>query len=402
MNYIGNKTLCHLLEYDDTYDFVAFVITPWHTHSLLAALKYVENKEKKKLKGIIVIKPHEENRWLLNNDIFSECINSVSIYRYSDDETILNKIQSEIEGLFYFFRLTRMKDDKCDNFYFFKPNGFRYSILSSLYKCNKRKKNLIAVSIDEGVGVYTTFREETFWRSLQNAIFLSKSFKNKFLSVLKAVETHIFSREKLIESRYYLDCNLMKINENGICYPNGKMPYYFREVNECSARVNNCFLKIERDYILVNTQPIDAFFSSGEDIQYEIIRNCIPIFYKAGFDVIIKPHPREINIEKYKKLGVLVVEDNGISQESLLCRMRKPKFIVSCFSTTLISTHLCWDIIAISLARMFIKTNDVTKYFEDILCKFEKAFQNMVYFPDDNDKLLEILIKEKDNSFGEV
>ena len=388
MNYLGNKSLYRLLKSTDEYDFVAFVMTPWHAHAFLAALKNIEDIENRVLKGIVMIQPHETNGWLINEGDFAKNKNSISIYRYYDEESIIDRLHSEIDGIIYYFGLK--KRDK-PHFYFFKPNGFRYPILASLQKSCGKNELVCAVSIDEGVGIYTNFNYDTLLSSLKTSIIARTSIKSKLFSIFKTFEVHIFKEKRLIEKGYYIDCNLLKIRDDKVCEPNGSMPKYFKNVIEDSSKdivLNHGF---DRNYVLINTQPMEEYSYSGEDIQLDILKQCIPIFQEAGYSVVLKPHPRERDIEKYKHLNILVLEYNSISQESLLCKIRKPEYIVSCCSTTLVSTHLFWGIKAISLTKLFINNGTILKSYEDIFYRFEVAFQKMLIFPDDFEQLREIV-----------
>ena len=388
MNYLGNKSLYRLLESIDEYDYVAFVITPWHVHAFSAALKNIEDAENRTLRGIVIIKPHEANGWLISERYFINNKHCISIYRYHDDESLTDRLKSEINGLLYYIGL---RERKKPHFYFFKPNGFRYPILATLQKACGKNKLVYAVSIDEGVGTYTTFNNETLSASLKESIMSTASFKDKLFSFLKMFEISIFREKRLKEKGYYIDCNLLKIRNDGVCVPNGKMPKYFKNAIENFSKGYVYSLKLDRDYVLINTQPLEEYSYSGEDIQFNILKECIPIFKEAGYFVVLKPHPREIDTEKYNHLNIQILEHNNISQECLLCKIKKPKYIVSCCSTTLVSAYLFWGIKAISLAKLFMKNDNVSKYYESVLHKFEIAFQEMLFFPEDYNEVKKIL-----------
>lgn len=391
MNYLGNKSLLQLLKSTE-YDFVAFVMTPWHAHSFIAALKNIENVEKRSLKGIVIIKPHLIDGWLLNESDFTERKNLISVYRYRDDETYFDRLKSEIGGILYYFGL---KKNDGPAFYFFKPNGFRYPILSTLQKACGKDKSVYAVSIDEGVGIYTNFNFETFGNAIKSSITQKTSLKNKLFSIFKTFETYVFTENRLKLKGHYIDCNLMKIRTDGVCEPNGNMPKYFKEAVEEFNKADIYYPRINNKYILINTQPIEEYTYSEKDIQFEILKECIPIFKESGYLVVLKPHPRERNIKKYKSLDVLLFENNAISQESLLCNMKKPEYIVSCCSTTLVSTHLFWETKSISLIKLFINTGKMSKHYKEILNRFEIAFQEILLFPEDNAEIRQILNQTK-------
>lgn len=136
---------------------------------------------------------------------------------------------------------------------------------------------------------------------------------------------------------------------------------------------------IDRDYVLINTQPF-----TNEDISLELVndlwKDVIKMYKSFGFDVYIKPHPREKDLKCYQAMGAKLISKTSIAQELLLMKMKKPKYLISFYSTTLVTAPVLNDVQTICLAPLlfdFNISNDLRRSAEKFIVTF-KTNTNMV------------------------
>ena len=109
---------------------------------------------------------------------------------------------------------------------------------------------------------------------------------------------------------------------------------------------------------------------------------------EEGYRIIIKPHPREKNIDKYIKLGCEVDIRNDVPLESILAGLDvKPKCIVGITTTTLVTAKLFWNIPAISMAKL-INRDSYGKEIVGEIDNFCKIFGTIIQIPDNYQKIM--------------
>lgn len=386
MNEIGNNGLYELLGREKKLDFVAFVMTQWHVHSLEAAIMMVEKRENRKLTGVVVIKPHPVSGFVVNNTSFSRMYEYV--YFFKDDESVFDIVKSEIKGLVYYLSL---KKSNRENFYFFRPTGFRYPILASIDKKIKKERKIVVVRLDEGTGTYLQSRESWF----RITIAEQNSLLGRIKSCIKYCEESCLHEKKIENVNQLLDaCLFKKVNEE--CVINdGMRKYYLGAIEDYAQRAVEDKFDEKSKYVIFDTQMPEALFKSGKKISDEIIKRSIGVFKKEGYRVYIKPHPRENDIKRYEKFDAFLIDRKEISQEAILALTdNKPKFIVGFCSTSLVTANALFGINAISLDDIVICNNEFQDSCMETVFKFKKVFKKNVRFIINFDEL-ENYISEK-------
>lgn len=384
MDYIGNIETEKIIKNLPNLDFVAYIITPWHAHSFVAALKYIEEKESRTLNGIIILKEHSVSNQLIDDNFFT--MQNVRVYKFKDDESLFDRIKSEISGVLYYLKL---KQNNNPSFYLFRPTGFRYPILSMLHKACRGKRKITVVELDEGAGTYLLNKKEWFDITLN----VQKNIKNKIIVYIKYIETSILNEKKIREFNQYINCNLFIKQQNGRCSSNGKMPIYFKDaIFDYASSINIQMPHFPERYILINTQPFDDYSLSGKDTKNKLLSHCIQVMVDLGYEVYIKPHPRENDLLHYQEMGAKILDYTGISQEGLLAISNiMPAFIVGYFSTTLVTANVLFDIPTISLNKLLLETGDVNGKYTTIFNNFEVTFSEFVNFVSDFEGFQKIL-----------
>ena len=387
MNSIGNKGAVKLVEKNKEYDYIGFAITPWHAHSLKAALLYLSSACGRKLNGIVIIKPHLESGFMIDEELF-EGFNAQCFY-YKDDEGLKEKIFSEVLGIKYYFSL---KENAGKPFHFLKPSGFRFAILSEFARASSPKK-LVAVSIDEGLGVHLYSVKDWYRFSLKEKI----SMKRKLALYVKYFEMNILNEDKLRRAGCFINAELIINNDNDGTYDsNTQLLKYYRESFEKDNINKSILLNYPKNkYVIINTQPFEEGANcSNTQVIHDIIHNCVDMFVGLGYQVIVKPHPREKNIGIYSDMNCIVCESR-LSQEYILAHVsNEPSYIISFFSTTLISCGLIFEVRSISLNSILMSTGVLYESVQETCRLFNKKFGEYVLLPNSFAELKSIIVDE--------
>lgn len=380
----SNRDINRLLKRHEKLDYIAYVITPWHALALEAAVKEIESSINKSMKGLIVIKPHVDAGILLDDTRFSHL--SAEVYYYYDDDNVIDKIIEEVHGIFYYLKL---KNEHKEIFYAFIPNGFRYPILSLINRGIGKEYMISVVSIDEGLGAYLYSQDDWFRVCLSE----QKSFNGKIKAYIKNLELRIMSQDKIKKTGHFINCDLLKKeNQTKNYIVNGNMAEFFaKSITEHSIRLGLDASKMPSRYILINTQPFDNYSVTEVDSKNIVLERCVKTIQETGYDVIIKPHPRENDYKIYEKMGAKVWNLNQISQEALLSLVdNKPTYVVGYYSTTLVTSNLFFGIPTISLGQILCKEGNLTEEYRAIFSNFYSKFNNFVYFVNNYNELIDL------------
>ena len=370
IEFLGNKGLYRLLEKSE-YDYVAFVMTKWHVHSFEAALMMLQDKENRRLKGIVIIKAHPVNGFLLDENSFG--IDNAELYYSEEDEGIKDIIYSELCGLTYYLKLK--KSDR-SSFYFLRPTSFRYPILGMVNKALHSNKKISFVKLDEGVGTY--LNDSKSW--LKSSLSENRDLKSKLRCYIRYFEELLLKEDKLKQVGQYIDACLFK-KEDSRCIVNEDVRYFYKKslCKMLNIEKSFSFDRAEK-YIIINTQIPEEVFKSGSRVSKEILKRAVDIFSRNGFKVYVKPHPREKDCSCYEDMGAAVINEK-LSQEAILASLNyKPAFIVGFFSTTLVTSSVIFDVRTISLDDIVNSQNEFLDDIQDTVNMFRMVFNNYVYF----------------------
>ncbi len=372
MEFTGNNGIEAILGGNDDIDYVAYVITPWHATALTAAVKKLENDLKKKLYGLAVVMPHVVSGVLLDEAYFSGL--NARVLRYQNDEGRIRRIRRTVKGIVYYMTLKKGRADR--PFYIFMPVNVSLSDMARADHIYKHGRNVISVNIDEGVGTYLLSEREWLRLNLSESAGLGR----KLVVALGYVKSRLFNSGKLKRLGHYLDCNLLIKTEDGSCVANGEMPQWFRRVVDESAECVDVKADVgDSKYIIINTQPTYNYKPEEREELNRILGQCMDVIRESGYRAIVKPHPREDDIDIYRQMGAEILQYKEIAQEVLLAAMdSKPAYIVGFDSTTLVSANVLFGIRTISILNIFMKTEYAGESERKRFEGFKKAFGEFV------------------------
>lgn len=351
-------------------NYVACVCTPWHVHSLKASIKYIEERDKVKLKGIVLITEHSESGYLIN-EMYMDDLDS-NVYYFEFDTDIIKRLLLQMK-VFLYYNIMKKNDDK-RQFYVFNPYKIPYTLLG-IISGKAHKNNITLVLIDEGIGIYITSKKSWLKIQLDNEPRI-------ICKLMKCVNEYIIYPMydyKLNKKKRIINCYLLDYDKEKGYVQNDKMVEHYKEIILKDIKLGEVVEEPKGNYVLYNSQPLEDKLRENE---LEILVNLKKICEKYNTKFIVKQHPRD-NSSIYIENGFDILDAKAISQESLLMKCEnKPVFILSYDSTTLVSSRLINDVDSVSVGKMFYKgVTNISEYIASFE-KFRNAFGNIVCFVD--------------------
>lgn len=367
-------------------DYIAFAVTPWHAHAIVAAVHKLELEHNEKMKGIVLIlKNHNESYLINEKDFFSSL--SANVYYFPNKKNKKQLLELYINMLVYSFNIKRSNKK---NFYVLTQLTPALVMQGFVQRILGKDINICTVICDEGIGSY-----------LSNGAEISNSLiRNEKLSVIRKIKIQIeqkffipYVKKKLINNDLYRTCYLLTEQENGNYNINLNTSRFFVDAIETySQSLNSCIEEISEPYILINTTPfLNANIQEYSD---NIIKKVVEIINKHNYLAVIKPHPREVNIEKYRNIGAILIDRKDISQECMLINMQnKPDFMISYYSTTLVTVPLLCGVPSIGIGNVLKQSNYCDACLEEAIDKFNLRFQKITNVIKDLESL-ELILSE--------
>lgn len=256
--------------------------------------------------------------------------------------------------------------------------------LYSLFVNSCPDVQFIFIEIEDGAGSY-----ENRYKHIKRSY--SKS-ENMFLTSIKA-HINYYNNVKILktlnsEGMYIKHTMFLKDNDEETFRRNEDIISCYLDVISKQSKNSNgsCGLDFNNT-ILINTQPLEENHITDGIVDVEVYQDVISELKSIGYDVVIKPHPRETSLDKYLKKGWKLIKQNT-SQEAMLIECKhKPICIISIYSSTLLNAYGLFDIKPISLAKLLIK-KDISGKLLDQLNEHISTYQGIIFFPDSVDELI--------------
>ena len=346
MDAICESELLAKIEKNLQWNLVAFVVTPWAAHGVDAFIEYMNDCGIQPNGTICVIK-HGQAGYLVDCDHFSFSSKDVHIC------TLTNSTM----------KLPIVKKIKM------KLNMYVNNIVA------KQKGNRNIYILNQG--------------SMNYECSNASSLKEKLSIVVSRYVVNPLMQKRLSSEGELMNFSILQRNtKNELISNEVSVKYYKTVIHRLGIRENIEQLSIYENAIVVNTQPFYEYNQVFEDEDIQIIQRLCELCAQKGIKVVLKPHPREKNIDRYNILKNCWIDDRkGITQESIISQLTiKPKAIVGFSSTTLISERVFDEIPAISLIRCVNIQNIETKMRADFI-DFERNFKRFASFPQNWEEL---------------
>lgn len=382
------EELVHMLDSGESYNFLAVIYTPWHFLGAKALIRRL-GSQGKMVRGFVAVGDRLGEYLLDISKIQKDLGDAVqAVYLTPTPKTFAMRLAGTVRTLSWFVPVGNKKPS--DRTIYLatarKP-------LYALYPMFIRSKAITCI-LDEGLGQY--IRDTHGWirtcLEQKNAVFtvLKESLKNY---ILENYYRHILARRRQAEDHSLLQ----RAEKTGWYQVNRPVAESYKQVLKQSAEsitVQNA--DWYADCILINTQPLWEDGYLGEDVDLALLQELVRRIRPYGIPVVLKPHPREKNLEKYQRLGCLIdTQNSGIPQEVILASLtKKPKMICSFFSTTLVTGSIFEDIPGVSLGYLLKRQEARNPFFNEI-SSFEKLFGDIVRFPKNREDLETIITESR-------
>lgn len=343
---------------------VAIVVSSWHYLNALATIDYLMHRGKVQ-RSIVLVCPHNQAGLLLDSVLYeSNLINNVEkvIFQYKS-------LPNWNEVVHYL----KSKEAYEKEFYILRPVEPKIEFTANLW--NKGiKRNYIHITIDEGLGYY--LRDTAGW--LKEKKVINNGISEKWNKIVGDAAKKYYS-EIMLKKKGQLKVNTFflkkgkKLDTNNLCVEYlGKI---FKKVSKLYEYSNYDFYN---NKLIICTQPFNDLGMVRNNADIKVIHDICDRAKERNIEVILKPHPRETNIEKYQSLCAYIDENNLVPLEAILAGLKsRPVGIIGVSTTTLVTAKVLWNIPTFSIIDVIGKKNFCNAVIEDIN-NFSKYFSDYV------------------------
>lgn len=384
--------LIETLKKNQKCNFVAMAITPLQAIGVDAAVSYLRDK-KVVLNGYVLMAAHPDTGRVLVRENFQSDYEGIEFidfkYEFSKKQGLIKNNQIKFHGLLY------TQKNRCGGKIVYLIWTEVFSNLMYVLSQTNFKDNVVFIQVDDGAASYIG----DFQLRLSNLqLGTAYEVKKKIIAYLKAGYYFAFSmimKRNLKKRNGYIIGTIFTrektIGKIKLC-PNQMMVPYYVKAFQKQRFVYHEISRYE-NAVIVNTQCLAEGNITDGIVDLKIYNLFADVINDFEEFVILKPHPREKNIKKYEKIGWYIMPDFSIPQESVLaCLNKKPKCIISIYSSTLLNAYGLFDIPAISLAKIMLHEN-ISSALRKELKRYIKMYESVFYFPENKEELREIIYK---------
>ena len=196
------------------------------------------------------------------------------------------------------------------------------------------------------------------------------------------------AQRKCKKAGRFIDFRLFQKTDKGLEKNPKAFPYYLEEYRRNIPAGYELDKEQFRGTCILVTDNFQYDGLADDNADYELYKQVTDIFHANGKKLVIKPHPHEEDLERYKVLDFPVLLQS-ISQEALLANLRedeRPKYILGIFSSAMTNAYRIFGVPVICLAKIYLTKIDNT-FLTDLLERFIKDNQDIFYFPETLDEL---------------
>lgn len=374
------------LETDPDINFLAYVVIPLHAVGVSAAIRSLV-EQGIQLKGYVIITAHPLTGRTVKKENFYFEAPGVQIvdgaFTTKEQRGTLKKLKER------FTALKEAKKKRERKLYFVGPDLYAFPYV--LVDHETRGSSVSPILIDNGAASYDKFLYQYLSMARFNCV--QKPFLQKAVSFAGALVNGVFAtrvyhstkrKGNLIDFRIFFQDQGLHPNRDAVAY-------YDQVFAQMGMDNYNQQWDIMKGCVLINTQPLVECQMTDGIVDVQFYGKVMREITQYTDNVVIKPHPREQDIEKYCDLGCVVLRDNSVTQEAMLAALnQKPSYVISIFSSTLLNANSIFGIPAISLAKLFEKEN-ITKPLKKQLRKYCKDYKGIIQFPETFEELVKLL-----------
>lgn len=390
-NHMKKSDFVRIINNKPNTNFIATVISPWHALGVDVTIKYLESKGNV-LSGFVFVYPTNtvdgKPVFSVNEKSFLELKDTIKIiYIDKEDREKHQKIKSFLN------LLTCLKPSlrKTKNVYIANALNPQWMwtdvVFKALHKCKP-----IYVLFDEGAGsilmnsLKGQYRVHRLDCQLNDRNFNGVIFFFEFI-FNKAFYSALYNNGMIINNVLIKHRNKHSSRDDEI------KKFYYETFKEHSNNIEE--LAEYNNSVLINPQIKEDDYIESYDIANNIYKKISMFLKDKNNKLVIKPHPRDIDIDRFNEMNCFIDKRNKYTQEAIISSLSKnPICVISLSSTTLITLKTFFNIESISIAKMVYSDLREKKERENIK-NYIDNFSNYVYMPNTEkelfDKLNEVL-----------
>lgn len=370
-------------------NFVASAITPWHALGVNAVIHKLYG-EGIRLQGYVILNPHPVTGQALDIKNFltqeTEALRYITLdYGADVRETGLAKIKRKLREYYTELRYYGAAGKRFGSrrVYWAVPLRAPYSVIPKVLPLNSGVDPRI-ILVDEGMGSYLN----TNWTWLK-VRFRESGWK----AALQDVPYYMFLYnyyEKRLRKRGQLEAYQTLIREDGRLIPNQRaLPDYRYAAGK--GGVNQSGQEYE-GAVVINADLLSQIGIIRNDADIPIYEELCRKLHNKQIPVLLKPHPRCRQPEKYRELLCTLETESKEAQESIFAKlMQKPRMVVGVDSTSLVTASVMFGIRSASIIQLF-PPGSFTEHRRFRV--FQQAFEEVLEFPKTMEELLELISGE--------
>jgi len=393
------------------YDFIAFVVSHWHAVGVDAFVYEISKRKNKKPAGIIIIQAHSKNGFLINEkDFICKDFSKIDFYfldnslnNLPEQKSIILKIHKKFEKfiaiLSAIHKIKKQNNSNKKELYIVSVMNPYVNFLQTFRnETINNKYSPVFSLIDEGLGTYASNKTWKIKKKLDNQNKRPEYFGFVRCIKLKIIEIANNYLKKLALKYINTERRFLFCKKNNDFVPNWAFINSYKKVFK---KRNKCFANIKKVYnpIIIITNPYSEYKLASLKYELNIVKSIINILIRKGFNVVIKPHPREVTnkylsiLKKYKSKNVKLIRQDFPIEDLFLSL--EPLCVIGYASTALINANIMYGIPVISIRRLFL--NNESEEIKRKLLKglngsvFEKLSKGRIYNVDNFEKLEDIL-----------
>ena len=243
-----------------------------------------------------------------------------------------------------------LTEDAASKFYILYPgtDRLREHIWNEAFLSGKAP---VRVVLEEGVGTYT--QTPRTWFDLTIAKTHSKLGR-----LLKYIRWYVMLPFRKILDRLlqkktqYVRFCVFDYDSHGRLVANEAAAQNLSEIFRIAGEQEGIPPKDFKDKIVIATTMLFEE-SSSQALETDVYSKVIDMCRNHGMDVVIKPHPRDNSLDKYRQLGAQVIDDTKVSLESLLAYANNmPLAIIGMQSSSQVIANSLWGVPAVFLTDL--------------------------------------------------
>lgn len=373
------QELIELVGSREDVNFLAGAITPWHAIGIDATILRL-TEQGIILKGYIMLVAHNITGSAISEKNFhmatTHAVPGIEVIQVVPDtfpKSVTEKVRIKYQLYGYYMRSVNGIKKK-DFLYWAVPFQPSFDLIPRVNEVLSHKQIQIILT-DEGSGSYTM----TVWKWWRYHYMEGGIKATRNILLRNPFFLHRLAKRGQIQHYQLLT------GRTGHFEINKSVGEYYRKIFAMEDFQED--YSVYEGAVLINTNMLQQIGALADDSESRIYMEICKRLVKLGIKVVIKPHPREKDMEKYQNIpGCFLEKRKGTAQETILATLgRKPYCVIGFSSTTLVTSKALFGIETISADLLLDRNQMKNKQSFDT---FDTVFANLIHMPKTMDELV--------------